>query len=261
MNSTISHLFGTKNRPAAILLTHGHFDHVGSLKQLIEQWEIPVYAHPLEFPYLTGRFDYPPPDPSVKNGLVAELSWIYPKKPIDITSHLKQLSTDYSVPFLPEWKYIHTPGHSPEHVSFFRDSDKLLIAGDAIVTTKQESAFFVLLQKKELSGPPKYFTYDWEAAGSSVRELAKLNPKIIATGHGQPLYEEQAAKDLRNLAENFHSLAVPKQGRYVTEPAVVNESGIEYVPPKKWAFPFLLALLFIIISFLIFLLIYTLNAA
>src|SRR5690606_30497350 len=51
----VEHLFGKGSRPAAIVLTHGHFDHVGALAELAERWEVPVYAHELELPYLDGR--------------------------------------------------------------------------------------------------------------------------------------------------------------------------------------------------------------
>src|SRR5580658_9906176 len=57
--------FGVGSRPAAIILTHGHFDHVGALESLAHRWDAPIYAHPMELPYLTGRSSYPPPDPSV----------------------------------------------------------------------------------------------------------------------------------------------------------------------------------------------------
>src|SRR3954468_11903667 len=45
-------------RPAAIVLTHGHFDHVGSLPELAERWDVPVFVHPLERPFLDGSSSY-----------------------------------------------------------------------------------------------------------------------------------------------------------------------------------------------------------
>jgi len=62
-----------------------------------------------------------------------------------------------------------------------------LIAGDAFVTTNQQSAISVMLQTKKLSGPPKYFTCDWEAANASVKKLLSLAPETAATGHGRPM--------------------------------------------------------------------------
>src|SRR5690606_18647141 len=43
--------FGPTSRPKAIILTHGHFDHVGAIIELVNHWEVPVYAHELELPY------------------------------------------------------------------------------------------------------------------------------------------------------------------------------------------------------------------
>src|ERR1041385_4393335 len=60
--------FGPESRPEAIVLTHGHYDHVGALEPLLAVWDVPVFAHPLELPFLTGRADYPPPDPTVGRG-------------------------------------------------------------------------------------------------------------------------------------------------------------------------------------------------
>src|SRR5258705_14002134 len=76
--------FGRDARPAAIILTHGHFDHVGSLKRLLKEWDVPIYAHPLEMPFLTGRSDYPPPDPIVGGGLMSMMSRFFSRKGIDL---------------------------------------------------------------------------------------------------------------------------------------------------------------------------------
>jgi len=74
-----SERFGPDARPAAIILTHGHFDHTSALKELSERWDAPVYAHELERPYLDGRAAYPPPDPAVGGGLMPLLSPLYPR--------------------------------------------------------------------------------------------------------------------------------------------------------------------------------------
>lgn len=226
-------LFGAGSKPAAIILTHGHFDHVGALAQLAAEWDVQVYAHHLEMPYLTGISSYPPADPTVGGGLMADLSFVYPKSPINIEDRVISLPQGGLIPGLSEWKFIHTPGHAPGHISLFRESDKVLIAGDAIVTTKQESALFVALQLKKLSGPPKYFTCDWSAAATSVRQIADLEPEVIATGHGRPMRGAGMRKSLHNLANNFYTVAFPKNGRYAHQPAVTNDSGIVSLPPKN----------------------------
>ena len=180
----------------------------------------------MELPYLTGKSPYPPTDPSVGGGLIAALSWSFPKGPFDFGDKVTSLPVDSSVPGLVGWRWIFTPGHTPGHVSLFRDADRTLIAGDAIVTTRQESAYAVIRQRRELNGPPMYFTPDWSAAAKSVAALAELEPEVIATGHGEPLRGASVRADLHALARDFSKRAVPHQGRYVTRPAETDLNGV-----------------------------------
>lgn len=208
-------LYGKNCPPQAIILTHGHFDHVGSVIELSDHWNIPVYAHKMELPYLTGELDYPPADPTVGEGLIAEMSFLFPNNGIDLGHRVHALPDNGTIPSMPEWQWIHTPGHTPGHISLFRESDGILIAGDAITTLKQESLLSVLTQKQDLNGPPAYFTTDWQNAENSVKTLRQLKPTLAITSHGGPMKGEELKVALANLSANFHQEAVPEHGRYV----------------------------------------------
>ncbi|MDJ1495311.1 MBL fold metallo-hydrolase [Cytophagaceae bacterium DM2B3-1] len=224
--------FGEGAHPRAIVLTHGHFDHTGSLEALVKEWDVPVYAHSLELPYLTGKASYPPPDPTVGGGLMTEIARLFPTKPIDLKDRVRLIPSNGELEELPGWRIIHTPGHAPGHISLFRESDRVLIAGDAFVTTNQESFWAATVTKKqEIHRPPAYFTQDWDAARRSVEILASLEPSVVATGHGLPMQGPFMLKALHKLAENFSQEALPAKGRYVQEPARFSEQGVDFVPP------------------------------
>ncbi|ARF14932.1 MBL fold metallo-hydrolase [Sporosarcina ureae] len=213
--AVVEERFGVDSRPKAIILTHGHFDHVGAVIELVKHWDVPVYAHELELPFLTGVSSYPDPDTSVEGGMIAKMSSIFPTDPVQLGSHIKSLPSDGSVPFLPEFKWIHTPGHSPGHVSFFREKDGALIAGDAFVTVKQEYLYKVFTQEQEISGPPRYLTTDWDAALESVIKLEALQPTVAITGHGLPMERELLANSLKKLVNEFEHIAIPDYGKFV----------------------------------------------
>jgi len=209
--------FGENAQARAIILTHGHFDHVGSVIELMEEWNAPVYAHPSEFPYLTGKKAYPDPDASVEGGLVAKMSPVFPTDPIDLNGNVTPIPEDKTVPYLPDFQWIHVPGHTPGQFALFRPKDKLLLSADALVTTSQEDLYQVVTQKVEISGPPRYLTTDWEAAEKSARSLHKLQPRFLIAGHGQPVEGDVLREGLDRLMNNWNELALPDHGEYVED--------------------------------------------
>lgn len=140
---------------------------------------------------------------------------IYPNEPVDLGKAVQPLPEDGTVPFLPGWKWIHTPGHSNGHVSFFREADNVLIAGDAFITVRQDEFWKVLVQKQEVNGPPRYFTNDWKAAKRSVEKLAALKPETAVCGHGIPMSGSGLRKGLEALVSGFDEIALPDHGKYV----------------------------------------------
>jgi glyoxylase-like metal-dependent hydrolase (beta-lactamase superfamily II) len=196
--------------PTGVVLTHGHFDHVGSLGRLLRTWDVPVFAHRQEMPFLDGRRAYPRPDPWA-GGMMSLTSPMLPRGPFDLRPHLRELPGNGSVPGMPGWEWIHTPGHSEGHVSLWRERDGTLVVGDAFITTRQESAYDVITQRAEMHGPPMYFTPDWDAARESVRLLASLEPELVVTGHGRAMRGPAMRRALYRLAEEFDRVARPER--------------------------------------------------
>jgi glyoxylase-like metal-dependent hydrolase (beta-lactamase superfamily II) len=204
-------LFGGDSSPVSILLTHDHPDHAGSARELAQLWKCPVWVHPDELPLVLGDVstfhDYANPldrwiilpllrlmGSKRAETMVSQASFKDVARPFDPSAEL---------PGLPDWGAVPTPGHTPGHVAFFRRSDRVLITGDALVTVNLNSVWGPLLMKQRVSGPPWYTTWSWRVAKESVASLARLEPWVLAGGHGTPMAGRGIAGKVRALSERM----------------------------------------------------------
>ena len=221
-------LFYPGTHPQAILLTHGHMDHAGAAQALAAHWHVPIVAHPLELPFLTGRAVYPPADPTV-GGSLAFVSRFFPPQTFQLGDEVQALPVaEATPPYLPGWEWRHVPGHAPGQVAFFRPEDGTLLGADAFATAHHDSVPATLLQLPRLSRCGTPFTFDWEQARASVRELARLRPRAIGCGHGPALQGADLPDQFAAFAADF---PMPTHGRYVAAPARTDANGVEYLPP------------------------------
>lgn len=156
----------------AVLLTHQDGDHVAGLSVLAERIDPLVFAHPECAPYVDGRLD----------PLKGEEDDRYPPVPVDVEVADETILRTLAGPM----QVLHTPGHSPGHVSLYFPEQRLLVAGDALTAPEGE-----------LAGPSEEFTPDMEAAVDSVGTLADEDVERTLCYHGG--YVEQGTGAIARL--------------------------------------------------------------
>ncbi len=225
IRKTAESLFGADTPPVSILLTHDHPDHAGSALELARMWDCPVYLHPDELPLAVNRNletikKYANP---LDHWLILPLLRVMPRRRVEsmlakdsLEDVARAFEPGAAVPGLPDWECIPAPGHTPGQVAFFRASDRVLIASDAVLTVNLNSLWGMLLwalriNRQRVSGPPWYSTWDRRAAKETVVALAGLEPRVLASGHGIPMAGNGVAQGLRALARRFSRTVAAKK--------------------------------------------------
>ena len=176
-------------RCAELWLTHAHPDHAGSAAFLARRFQTTIATHADERPFLERGQLYGAQN-SLQKSVFALGALVWPMRPVRLTRALQDgqiLPTAAG-----DWRVIYTPGHTRGHVAFFREHDRVLIAGDAVLT------ILPWTRRAGVTLPLKLFTRDDEQARASLRKLAALEPRVLLCGHGKPLLD--AAQQLHDLA-------------------------------------------------------------
>lgn len=150
-----------------IVLTHQDIDHIGNVSQILElKPGIAVYAHAADKPYIEGKL------PLIKE-LPKRLGAIgaYEAASSDIVTDI--VSDGEQLDFAKGIIVIHTPGHTPGHISLYDPATKTLVAGDAMV-----------VRGDQLLGPNPMQTPDLDEAYRSIEKLAAYDIEKIICFHG-----------------------------------------------------------------------------
>jgi len=170
----------------AIALTHAHGDHVGSAKKLRDEFGLPVWVGTNDRE-ATEQGKAVKKDPFNTRGIsvIAGVLGDFAAVPVArVLNEGDQLTAGFTV--------LDTPGHSPGHVSFWREEDRVLICGDVFFN------MHLLTTVPGLRQPPGPFTVDPRQNRDSERRVAELRPRVAGFGHG-PVIDDNAADQLREF--------------------------------------------------------------
>jgi hydroxyacylglutathione hydrolase len=168
-----------------VALTHCHPDHQGIAAAACERFRVPLACHEADVAAMEGREPMWP-----RNWILSLGHWVWsgPAHPVERVLREGDRVGNFRV--------VHTPGHTPGHVVYFRESDGVAIVGDVITNVNFR------LVRNELVLPPALFSVDAEQNCRSLRRLVDLRPSVVCFGHGPPLYDRTPLEEFLKKAEH-----------------------------------------------------------
>ena len=146
-----------ERKPAAVLLTHGHYDHIGAVDAVCSRYQIPLYLHAADIPKLT--------DPRLNVGAEFEHDTVVRTAPTPVTDGQKLTLAGMEITVL------HTPGHSSGSVCYLLPQNAGLLCGDTLF----DGGY----------GRYDFPDGDFGALKNSLRRILYMHPRMVAyPGHG-----------------------------------------------------------------------------
>jgi hydroxyacylglutathione hydrolase len=166
---------------AAHALTHVHPDHQGCTHVVCERLGIPLWCGQDDVPAMetTGSVVGPKIPASLKR--FQERFWVGPPHAVSRVLREGDEVAGFTV--------LDTPGHTRGHISYWRESDRVLILGDVLNNMNLMTGI------PGLNEPPALFTIDPPRNRASIRRLAALRPSLVLFGHGAPLRDPSKLAD------------------------------------------------------------------
>lgn len=154
--------------PTAVLLTHGHVDHISGVAGLLESFPVPVHMHPADLAWAFRTANQLPPYYAAPTGRPPEIREVNDGDRLDIAGI--------------ELTVLATPGHTPGGVCYRVTSSGDLFTGDTLFHGSVGRTDFP-------GGDPRAMT-------ASLRRLAALPPETrVWPGHGP---DTTLAEELRS---------------------------------------------------------------
>jgi hydroxyacylglutathione hydrolase len=160
------------------VLTHAHLDHIGGSPTVCRELGIPMWCGAADAE--AARSGQPVVADTRAKSLVGRFGKF---AAAEVARELRE-----GDPVGPGFIVLDTPGHSPGHISLWRESDRTLVCGDVFNTMN------LLTTVRGLHEPPTIFTPDVARNRASERRVAELEPALMLVGHGPPWRDPAAIK-------------------------------------------------------------------
>ena len=164
-----------------IVLTHAHADHAGGAARMREESGAAIVVHERDAAYVEGGTAPPTGNRFTNSRVYVRLNGSFTPAPVG-----QSIRDGNLLPIAGGLRVLHTPGHTPGHVSLLHEPTGVLITGDSI------------WNMRKLGWPPKAFCTDFTLCQQTADRLADAEYEIAAFTHGSPV-RTQARETVRRF--------------------------------------------------------------